>query len=88
MHALEACNTPYRLIEAVCRELTDCNLTFLFQNQVWPGTKLQRGGRQGGSDTPGLWVRYLDLAFSRAKKRWGDLGFGFEMLDVDFDPLS
>jgi hypothetical protein len=29
---------------------------------------LNCGGKQGGSDTPGLWNRYLDSAWQRAEK--------------------
>ena len=30
--------------------------------------------RMGGCETPGLWVRALDLVISRARRRWGPLG--------------
>jgi hypothetical protein len=85
-HAVESllrADIPCRLVHAVAQEF-ECLGTLSFQGQTWSNVEYSKGGRQGGSDTPFVWVRVLDVAIRRAKQRFRaeDLGYRFVRDDV------
>jgi hypothetical protein len=74
--ALERALCPVRLQLAMLRELAHCDITLNFQGSVWEDIMYSKGGKQGGSDTPELWKRVLDVALRQAKCRWDALSLG------------
>ena len=81
--ALRSSNTPPAIRHAIQLELAEHTMDLHYQGLVWEGVKFSCGGRQGGCDTPALWVRVFDLALKLAWKRWEaeKLGVWF---DTDF----
>jgi hypothetical protein len=76
--------TPEGLIHAVMTELSYNEVEVHLADVIATSCVLLNcGGKQGGSDTPGLWNRYLDSAWQKAEKRFvlEDLGFVMEMFD-------
>jgi hypothetical protein len=77
--ALEALGAPPALQAAVFRELTEVTLDLAFQGHLFENIALQRGGRQGGSDTPFLWNVILNSAVTRAKAVWRQRRLGIRL---------
>jgi hypothetical protein len=84
VESLRSHGTPEGLIHAVLSELS-YNEVEIHLADICATSRvlLNCGGKQGGSDTPGLWNRYLDSAWQKAEKRFilEDLGFCMEMFD-------
>ena len=74
--ALERSSCPVRLQLAMLRELAHFDITLNFQGSVWEGITYLNGGKKGGSDTPELRKRALDVALCKAKLRWDSLSLG------------
>ena len=72
--ALSSSCCPVRLQLAMLHELAHCDITLNFQG--WECITYSKGGKQGGSDTPELWKRVLDVALRKAKQRWDALSLG------------
>jgi ribonuclease HI len=67
---------PAALVHAIMLELHCCVMDLLFQGSRVEGVRLDKGGRQGGSDTPDLWVRLLNRALREAREIWSRSGEG------------
>jgi hypothetical protein len=78
---------PKKLIHAVLQELSESKFLVSYQGLQWswPDFKFQKGGRQGGTETPYLWTVLLDVAMQRARKRWREAGLGFFLKDDAMD---
>jgi len=74
--ALIACECPSRLQFALLRDLSHCDISLNFQGTTWEGIPYNKGGKQGGSDTPEILKRVLDVALRRAKVRWDEKSLG------------
>eukprot|EP00972_Heterocapsa_arctica_P031328 4613054-Heterocapsa_arctica.AAC.1 len=57
------------------------------QGAVTPPVPLGRGGKQGSSDNPALWIYLLDYVLGPVVREWLSKCFGFH-LDDEGDPLS
>ena len=69
--ALLSSDVHPRLIHAIMRELSFGTASLKLGDIVWDRVfSYSKGGRQGGTDTPELWKRYLDLAITRATVLW------------------
>ena len=87
VESLRFSRTPEGLIHAVLSELSHNEVEIhLADICATSRVLLNCGGKQGGSDTPGLWNRYLDSAWQKAEKRFvlENLGFCMEMFDGTF----
>ena len=78
---LESClveqGSPAALIHAVLAELSECTMTFkMGAVHTQTDVLLFSAGKQGASDTPHLWNRYLDSIGRRARLRFEDLNLG------------
>ena len=78
---LETClseqGTPAALIHAVLAELAECTMTFkMGAVHTQTNVLLFSAGKQGASDTPHLWNRYLDSIGRRARARFEALNLG------------
>jgi hypothetical protein len=73
-----------QLQHSVMQEFRERDVNLSFQGCIWNGIKFIKGGRQGGVETPSLWVRLLNLAVVTARKRWTAevLGFCFANHDI------
>jgi len=68
---LKSYGVPSRIILSIMRELTSCNMHISLQGlEVKEPVLLSLGGKQGGSETPSLWVRLADRAAQNASARW------------------
>ena len=86
LDALTKQDCPARLCHGVMLELLDCNVNIVFQGAQIDPIAMEEGGRQGGADTPALWIRVLDLGISRAKDRWRDESLGLCLPGADGGP--
>ena len=72
--------TPELLIHAIMEELSDCAAQFSLQEvNSHIDVLLANGGKQGGSETPGIWNRYLDWAWQAALIEFRAEGLGFSV---------
>jgi ribonuclease HI len=85
--SLSRASCPKRLQLAIMREFWRNRVSLRFQGEVFEHVEVLKGGRQGGSETPDLWKRYLDMAVTDARKRWAAEGLGMHFSD-EFDSES
>jgi hypothetical protein len=78
---------PVRLQHATLQELAHCTVSLLFQGNEWKHIPFEKGGRQGGTDTPHIWIRLLDLAVRRSRVRWKDENLGVEYCSSLLEPF-
>ena len=78
---------PRRLVHAVLQELTGSQFQVSFQGLRWDWSdfRFEKGGRQGGTETPFLWTLLLDVAMIRAREAWRAQGHGFKLVDPPSD---
>ena len=77
---LAEANTPSAVRASLQLEFHKVHLDLSLFEFYWPDIPFLKGGRQGGVDTPSLWIRYLDRAIKRAVAVWELEGWG-----VSFD---
>ena len=82
--ALEYVDCPARLQCAIFRELSESSINLLFQGATFEPIPFEKGGRQGGCDTPDLWNYLLNLCVCRAKARWRVAKLGIRLSLDDF----
>jgi hypothetical protein len=73
---LNEIGAPPQIRYAIAQEYLDNEVSLLLHHFQWDKITFLRGGRQGGTDTPSLWVRYLDHIVQKAVKKWEFLGWG------------
>jgi hypothetical protein len=81
INGLRATGVPGKLILAIMRELTNCSISLKFRDLIWSGLPYQRGGKQGGSETPEVWKRVLDATLKCVVPRWRAAGLGITFGD-------
>ena len=59
----------------------------MFSGNEWKHIPFEEGGRQGGTDTPHIWIRLLDLAVRRSRVRWKDENLGVEYCSSLLEPF-
>ena len=83
LDSLVFADCPVRLQHAVMLELHACSANLSFQGHSIPGILYNKGGKQGGAETPTLWKRVLDMALHRAGIRWQNESLGVRFGEVD-----
>ena len=78
--SMQFAKTPIQLSFSIMRELFDAKLSVDIngtksKNQI----PMQIGGKQGGSDTPWSWNRYMDFVLAPVIRKWDRLGYGIDL---------
>jgi hypothetical protein len=70
------CGFGYKITLALLRELSENQLTLLFQGVEVRGILYAKGGKQGGADTPEIWRRVFNDVLENASRIWHEKKLG------------
>jgi hypothetical protein len=80
-------HVPAKIIGCLLNELVGCEMRVSLQGTTCSSSPLLcSGGKQGASETPGVWNRYIDTAWQKACKIFATKHLGLEMRTPPWKP--